>query len=251
MSLNSKSVLKHITEKSAQYNRRRASEKKLLGWKGVRCKICVACLLGAHLQSSHICFTGSLQGYLAFQGRCSHTSLQPEGFIINNSLFIFHSFKRNICLQGGRALLALGAVTQLQDGAAWAPRACVGLVRLKSQRLPGLYGHAWGSAIPVLHDSTKASPDNATDLTIPGNLQPALIFSIPPYHISSQNTCFTGFVPVVKNNILFLCKIRIIFLTFFATHCFHLNTLRVQVAMVSACLLSSFPSYKWEAAFVC
>lgn len=140
-----KSVLKLRAEKSARYNRRRASEKKLLGWKGVRSKTCVACLLGtsAQLQSSHICFTRSLQGYLALRCRCPHTLLLSEGFIINNSVFIFHTFKRNICLWGGRALLALGPVTQLQDGAAWAPHARTALVRLKSQRLPAVGLSLW------------------------------------------------------------------------------------------------------------
>ena len=145
MRLNTKSVPKLVPEKSAQYNRRRASGKKLLGWKGMRCKMCVACLLGTstQLQSCYICFTRSLQGYLVFQGRCPHTFLQSGGFIISNSVFISHSFKRNICLWGGRALLALGPITQLQDGAAWAPHARVALVKLKSQRLPTVGLSLW------------------------------------------------------------------------------------------------------------
>lgn len=111
----------------------------------MRCKICVACLLGTQLQSSHICFPGSLQGYLAFQGRCRHTSLQSEGFIINNSIFIFHTFKRNICLWGGRALLTLGPLTQLWDGAAWAPRVC----RLSQAHEPGA-AHWWLVSMALL-----------------------------------------------------------------------------------------------------
>lgn len=106
-------------------------------------------------------------------------------------------------------------------------------------------GLASGSDIPVVHDSAKASTDNATDLMIPGNLRSALTFSILSCHISSQNTRLTtGFGPVGKNNILFLCKMKIIFVTLLANHSFHLNILQDQVAMIPACLLLSFLSYE-------
>lgn len=47
-------------------------------------------------------------GYLAFQGGSPHTlptvcRLQLMLIIINNSVFIFHSFKRNICVWGRKA----------------------------------------------------------------------------------------------------------------------------------------------------
>lgn len=55
-----------------------------------------------------------------------------------------------------------------------------------------------------MQDSTKASPDLAADLMIPGRLWTTLTFSILPSRISLQNTRFTGVGPVVKNVTFFV-----------------------------------------------
>lgn len=155
---------------------------------------------------------------------------------------------------GGGALLALGLVAQPQDGAGWAPRAPAAVLRLQT---PGLSMADW-SLWPCfrLWHACRAPLSSGLArqcccLMIAGSLGSTLTFSLLPRHSSSQNTCVAGLGPLVKNNILFLLKVKIIFFTSPASRCFHLNVLQDQVAMISACLLLSFLCYEWDVAFVC
>lgn len=149
---------------------------------------------------------------------------------------------------GGRALLALGPVPQLRDGADYSPAQAPG---------PGLAMAGWSlwPCCSPWHACRaalgSALPRQCCCPAIADNLCSTLTFSILPCHSSSQNKCITRFGPVVKNNVLFLFKMKIIFLTSPATHCFHLNILQDEVAMISACLLLSCLCYEWDVAFVC
>lgn len=149
---------------------------------------------------------------------------------------------------GGRALLALGPVAQLQDGSGScacspAPAAEPGAAR------------GWLGSVALLQAPTpllsSVLPGQCCCSMIAGNLGSTLTFSILPCHSSSQNKCTARFGPVVKNNLLFLFKMKIILLTSLAILCFYLNIFQDQVAMISACLLLSFLCYEWDVAFVC